>query len=86
MDTNRNFKQGDMVRHFKRETVDQTTRKYLYRIIGEATDSESREKVMVYQALYDDCGIYVRPYDMFMEQLRHFEVQRCHYLIDSLCQ
>jgi len=65
------FRQGDMVQHFKRETVDQTTKKYLYRIIGEAIDSETRERVMVYQALYDDCGTFVRPYEMFMSEVDH---------------
>lgn len=65
----RNLKKNDIVRHFKRETVDPDTTKYLYRIIGIATHSETREKMMVYQALYDDFGVYVRPLDMFLSEV-----------------
>ncbi len=53
----RTFKEGDIVQHFKRETVDPATTTYLYRIIGIATHSETREEMMVYQALYGDQGI-----------------------------
>ena len=63
------FKNGDVVRHFKRETADPTTNDYLYLIIGEATHSETRERLMVYQALYGDGKLYVRPYDMFMSEV-----------------
>ena len=67
----RTLNPGDIVRHFKRETVDPDSTKYLYRIIGTATHSETREPVMVYQALYDDFGMYVRPYEMFMSEVDH---------------
>ena len=67
----RKLNPGDIVRHFKRETVDPDSTKYLYRIIGTATHSETREPVMVYQALYDDFGMYVRPYEMFMSEVDH---------------
>lgn len=65
----RTFKPGDIVQHFKRETLTEEKKKgnkYLYRIIGTATHTETREPMMVYQALYDDCGIYVRPLHMFL--------------------
>lgn len=65
----RTLEENDIVRHFKRETVDPHTTKYLYKIIGIATHSETKEKVMVYQALYDDFGLYVRPLDMFMSKV-----------------
>lgn len=65
------FHSGDIVRHFKREIVDPNTSLYLYKIIGIATHSETREKMMVYQALYDDCSLYVRPYDMFVSEVDH---------------
>ncbi len=65
----REFHQGDIVQHFKRETVDPTTKKYLYEIVGTATHSETREQLMVYRALYDDLGLYVRPLDMFMSEV-----------------
>ncbi len=63
------FKPGDIVKHFKRETVDPATTRYLYKIIGVATHSEDREPYMVYQALYDDGGMYIRPYEMFMSEV-----------------
>ncbi len=54
MNNMRDLHPGDIVRHFKRELVDDADRaanKYLYRIIGVATHSETREEMMVYQAL-----------------------------------
>lgn len=65
----RTLKKDDVIRHFKRETVNPNTTKYLYRIIGIATHSETRKKMMVYQALYDDFGVYVRPLDMFLSEV-----------------
>lgn len=62
------FKAGDIVRHFKRE-LDESSSKYLYRIIGEANHTESGERLMVYQALYGDLGIYARPLEMFYSKV-----------------
>lgn len=65
---------GDIVRHFKRETLgeeDLKANKYLYEIVGVAVHSETREELMVYRALYDDGGLYVRPLEMFMEETDH---------------
>ncbi len=65
---NDRFKPGDIVAHFKRETLspeEKSTNKYLYKIIGEAQHTETKEKLMIYMALYDDFGIYARPFDMF---------------------
>lgn len=70
----RTFKPGDIVRHFKRETLgeeDLRANKYLYEIVGVAIHSETREEMMVYRALYDDRGMYVRPLQMFMEEVDH---------------
>ena len=67
----RTFKAGDIVQHFKRETVDPQTTTYLYKIIGIATHSETRESMMVYQAIYGDQGLYVRPLEMFMSEVDH---------------
>ena len=39
----------------------------LYQVFHVATHSETREKVVVYQCLYDDYSIWVRPYEMFIE-------------------
>ena len=70
----RSFYPGDIVQHFKRETLskeDLLKNKYLYRIVGTAIHSETREPLMVYQALYDDFSMYVRPLPMFMSEVDH---------------
>lgn len=67
----RSFRAGDVVRHFKRETVDPSSDEYLYMIVGEATHSETRERMMVYAALYGDGGLFVRPLDMFLSEVDH---------------
>jgi hypothetical protein len=36
-----------------------------YRVIGVARHSESEEQVVVYQALYGEYGLWVRPLEMF---------------------
>ncbi|MCH3962352.1 MAG: DUF1653 domain-containing protein [Solobacterium sp.] len=66
----RHFQNGDIVCHFKRELKHEGTQ-YLYRIIGEAEHTETKEKLMIYQALYGDCRIYARPYEMFMSEVDH---------------
>ncbi len=68
------FKPGDIVQHFKRETLDPEAfaeNKYVYRIIGIATHSETGEPMMVYQPLYGDKGMYVRPLEMFLSEVDH---------------
>ncbi len=60
---------GDVVQHFKREMISEEEAKanmYLYKIVGIAEHSETREMMVVYQALYGDFKMYVRPYTMFM--------------------
>ena len=47
---------GDTVRHFKGN---------LYEILHIARDSETREEVVVYRALYGERGVWVRPKEMF---------------------
>ncbi|MBR6472310.1 MAG: DUF1653 domain-containing protein [Firmicutes bacterium] len=63
------FKPGDIVQHFKRETLspeDRARNVYLYEIVGTAVHSETREDLMVYRALYGDRRTYVRPLYMFV--------------------
>ncbi|MGH8433479.1 MAG: DUF1653 domain-containing protein [Pseudomonas sp.] len=38
-----------------------------YRVFGVARHSETEEQVVVYQALYGDYGLWVRPLSMFSE-------------------
>ena len=73
------FKAGDIVRHFKYETLSEEERlesKYLYKIIGFAEDAETGESVVVYQALYPEgksliYKLYVRPYKDFISEVDH---------------
>lgn len=58
---------GAIVSHFKRDMVrSDDPRQYLYRIVGTATHSETREQLVVYEALYGSKGLYCRPLDMFL--------------------
>ena len=66
------LQQGDIVQHFKRETLGNPGSLYLYKILGFAEHTESHERLVIYQALYENdamnvhFGVYARPYNMFM--------------------
>ncbi|MEG0295847.1 MAG: DUF1653 domain-containing protein [Clostridium sp.] len=51
---------GKIFRHFKGD---------LYLVVDFVTHSETQEIMVLYRALYGDCGLFVRPYDMFLEKV-----------------
>lgn len=53
----RNIKIGNKYRHFKGNE---------YRVLHVAKHSETLEEMVVYQALYGERGIWVRPLEMFL--------------------
>ncbi|MDQ7096682.1 DUF1653 domain-containing protein [Desulfosporosinus sp. PR] len=44
----------------------------IYQLLAVATHNETAEKYIVYQALYDDFRVYIRPYDMLLSEVDHF--------------
>ena len=52
------LKIGGIYRHYKGNN---------YKLLAVATHSETLEKMVVYQALYGDGGVWVRPLSMFTE-------------------
>ena len=58
----RKIKMNTIYRHFKGD---------LYLVKDIAIHSETDEKLILYRALYDDCKLYAKPYDMFAEEVDH---------------
>ena len=66
------FREGDIIRHFKRDMVsDEEKQKnmYLYKVIDIGMHTETKEPMLVYQALYYPFGVFVRPLEMATEEV-----------------
>ena len=63
---------GDIVRHFKYETLSEQEKrenKYTYVIRNVARHTETEEELVIYQALYGNFGTYARPMTMFLSEV-----------------
>ena len=65
------LKENDVVKHFKRdESKDGGTSNYLYRILNmNVLHTETKELMVVYQALYAPYQIFCRPQEMFLSEV-----------------
>lgn len=75
MDTH-GIKVGDIVNHFKRELISKeekkTSKEFQYIVLAiDATHTETKEEFVVYQALYGEKKVYIRPKEMFFSEVDH---------------
>ena len=77
----RELKKGDIVKHFKRETIspvelEKNPNAYLYEIVGTSRNTETQEELMIYKPLYETKCVEgvdyaARPLNMFMSEVDH---------------
>ncbi len=60
MGNNHNLKAGKKYKHYKGNE---------YLVLHLAKHTETEEELVVYKALYGEYGIWVRPLDMFLEEV-----------------
>lgn len=68
-DPGERFQVGDTVRHFKGEDASPTSAEYHYRILAFASHTETGERLVVYQALYEPFRVFARPYAQFVSEV-----------------
>ena len=66
VDDNERLHVGDIVKNFKRDFISGSSTRFLYKIISISEHTETGEKLVTYQALYDDFKVYSCPFSKFM--------------------
>ena len=64
----REIKTKAIYRHFKGD---------LYLVEDVARNSETDEEYVVYRKLYGDCGLWIRPKEMFLSEVDHDKYPDC---------